>query len=164
MTLYALASTRHPLNVLCGACKKTIAFRQDQPDESPVPYFIVLPEGWWRGDDGVWELSNTAKKQRDRRDHQGRRFPLSASSRPDRAARDKLERAHVGAGQERRPYRVGFALTELPVDVRCTYNRCGQRQALDGDRLEAGPAPKGIEIYGLDSRLPGALLARLCPS
>ena len=64
MTLPARLSRKDDLRILCGACKKTVAYVRELPDErGGWSRHVLLPEGWAQRPDGVWELSGHARRQ-----------------------------------------------------------------------------------------------------
>src|SRR3712207_5678260 len=140
MTLRARLGTKDSTQVHCGACGKAFAYIWSPIGiDPPGTRMVALPEGWWRYDDGVWALSETARRKL------RRGFPMSSSARPpcDVGLIETLyKQVRVTQPYERRlgPRRYGFALTELPVDARCSYPGCGMRQTLDPSNLNAVPA------------------------
>jgi hypothetical protein len=150
--LYARLSKKLELNVLCGACGKTITGLLERPDgQGGWERMILLPEGWMRRPDGVWQPSGHARRQV-KRGH-----PIADARRP----RDYFDqRSRRGTDGPPIPLRYRKLLTELPVDIICSYPRCGFRQTLDPIRLDVVPARPEVGDGFVTSPFPGAVPKR----
>jgi hypothetical protein len=150
--LYARVSKKHELNVFCGACGKAIAGLLERPDgRGGWERIILLPEGWMRRQDGVWQLSGHARRQLKRG------YPIADARRP-RSFFDQPTRP--GSDGTSISWRYGKLLTELPVDIVCSYPRCGFRQTLDPIRLDVVPARPDDGAWLVKSLFPGAVPRR----
>ncbi len=161
MTLEARLSKKDELRILCGACQKTIAYVRELLDErGDWSRHILLPEGWAQASGHVWQLSGHGRRQLQRghrianarRPESVRRLSEEVAATPRPTPSGPIRLPHL-----KHAFRVGQLLTVLPVDLRCSYPSCWQRQTLDPAVLRVAPVDPGRGNPTLASPFHGAV-------